>query len=169
MSLFISTTKPMAISSITFPPQQQFSGAPSPPESPTYNHYPQKYRGTNYLQKTPSMSSLQSPPLSLQERRQRNKAASAKYRAKKNHQHGEMRCMISSLTKENDLLLRQLDHVRRENNRLKATCDKLRGKMLAEKMLKKLLNDKEETSINQLKQLEQDIAQDDDEWETYDH
>ncbi|KAI9366634.1 hypothetical protein BD770DRAFT_303181, partial [Pilaira anomala] len=78
---------------------------------------------------------------SLQERRQRNKAASAKYRAKKNHQYGEMRRMISSLTKENDLLLRQLDHVRRDNNRLKATCDKLRGKMLAEKILKKLLND----------------------------
>jgi hypothetical protein len=169
MSLFISTTKPMAISSITFPPQQQFSGAPSPPESPTYNNYSQHYRGGDYLQRSSSMASLQSPPLSLQERRQRNKAASAKYRAKKNHQHGEMRCMISSLTKENDLLLRQLDHVRRENNRLKATCDKLRGKMLAEKMLKKLLNDKEESSINQLKQFEQDIEQDDDECETYNH
>lgn len=155
----------MAISSITFPPQQQFSGAPSPPESPTYNSYPHQYRSADYLQRSSSMGSMQSPPLSLQERRQRNKAASAKYRAKKNHQHGEMRCMITSLTKENDLLLRQLDHVRRENNRLKATCDKLRGKMLAEKMLKKLLNDKEKSSINQSNLLEQD----DDEWEAYDH
>ncbi|KAI8877460.1 hypothetical protein K501DRAFT_148047, partial [Backusella circina FSU 941] len=76
---------------------------------------------------------------SLQERRQRNKAASAKYRAKKNQQQGEMRTLISSLTKENELLQRQVDHVRRENNRLKTTCDQLRGKMLAEKMLKKLL------------------------------
>jgi hypothetical protein len=79
-------------------------------------------------------------PLTLNERRQRNKAASAKYRAKKNQQHGEMRFMISSLTKENDLLQRQLDQAREENRRLKSSCDKLRGKMLAEKMLKKLLN-----------------------------
>lgn len=51
-----------------------------------------------------------------------------------------MRMLISSLTKENDLLQRQLDHVRRDNDKLKATCDKLRGKMMAEKMLKKLLH-----------------------------
>lgn len=143
------------------------SAAPSPPESPTYQnssnqqqqqHYthhqhhnhrhsiPYYYTSNNNslgghgLQRTSSMSSLQAPPLSLQERRQRNKAASAKYRAKKNQQHGEMRSMILSLTKENDLLQRQLDHIRHENGRLKATCDRLRGKMLAEKMLKKLLN-----------------------------
>ncbi|KAG0162658.1 hypothetical protein DFQ28_000925 [Apophysomyces sp. BC1034] len=78
-------------------------------------------------------------PLSLQERRQRNKAASAKYRAKKNQQHGEMRTMIGSLTKENELLQRQLDQIRRENSRLKTTCDRLRGKMMAEKMLKRML------------------------------
>ncbi|GAA5817565.1 hypothetical protein MFLAVUS_011113 [Mucor flavus] len=157
MPLSIPTIKPMAISSITFPTQQQFSTAPSPPQSPTY--YLQ-----HYIPRNPSMNSLQ-PPLSLQERRQRNKAASAKYRAKKNHQYGEMRHLISSLTKENDLLLRQLDHVRRDNNRLKATCDKLRGKMLAEKMLKKLLNDE---NGDQLKKFEQDIEQEE-EWETYDH
>ncbi|KAI7870957.1 hypothetical protein BDF14DRAFT_1715932, partial [Spinellus fusiger] len=84
---------------------------------------------------------------SLQERRQRNKAASAKYRAKKNQQHGEMRSLIDSITKENDLLSRQLDHAQRENSRLKATCDRLRGKMLAEKMLKRLLSqDKQHTN-----------------------
>lgn len=106
------------------------------------------YRNSNSdsgcLSKTTSMSSLQVAPLSLQERRQRNKAASAKYRAKKNQQHGEMRSHILALSKENDLLQRQLDHVRGENNRLKATCDRLRGKMLAEKMLKNLLNGKGE-------------------------
>jgi radical SAM superfamily enzyme YgiQ (UPF0313 family) len=91
------------------------------------------------MSQTDYRSSL--PPLSLQERRQRNKAASAKYRAKKNQQQGEMRTFISSLTKENELLQRQVDHVRRENNRLKTTCDQLRGKMLAEKMLKKLLDE----------------------------
>ncbi|GAN02817.1 hypothetical protein MAM1_0028d02264 [Mucor ambiguus] len=87
-----------------------------------------------------STTSATAPPLTLQERRQRNKAASAKYRAKKNQQHGEMRMLISSLTKENDLLQRQLDHVQRDNEKLKVTCDKLRGKMMAEKMLKKLLH-----------------------------
>ncbi|KAI8646626.1 hypothetical protein BD408DRAFT_319639, partial [Parasitella parasitica] len=63
--------------------------------------------------------------LSIHERRLRNKTASAKYRAKKNQQYGEMRSMISSLTKENELLLRQLDHIQHENSHLKATCDRL--------------------------------------------
>ncbi|ORY96288.1 hypothetical protein BCR43DRAFT_491429 [Syncephalastrum racemosum] len=84
-------------------------------------------------------SEISAPPLSLQERRQRNKAASAKYRAKKNQQHCEMRRVIASLTRENELLQRQLDHVARENRHLKATCDRLRGKMLAERMLQRLL------------------------------
>ncbi|KAI9497832.1 hypothetical protein BDB00DRAFT_752706, partial [Zychaea mexicana] len=85
--------------------------------------------------------SQQSPEatLSLQERRQRNKAASAKYRAKKNQQHGQMRSTIGSLTRDNELLQRQLEHVRQENNQLKATCDQLRGKMMAEKMLKRMM------------------------------
>jgi regulator of replication initiation timing len=77
--------------------------------------------------------------LSLQERRQRNKTASAKYRAKKNQQHHEMRSVIHSLTKENDVLLRQLEQVKSENRQLKYVCDKLRSKMMAEKMLKKML------------------------------
>ncbi|CAO3650582.1 unnamed protein product [Mucor fragilis] len=100
-----------------------------------YNHY-----RTTRSSSISSATSATAPPLTLQERRQRNKAASAKYRAKKNQQHGEMRMLISSLTKENDLLQRQLDHVRRDNEKLKVTCDKLRGKMMAEKMLKKLLH-----------------------------
>jgi hypothetical protein len=103
-----------------------------------------------------SSSVTSSSPLSLQERRQRNKAASAKYRAKKNQQHGEMRVMISTLTKENDLLQRQLEHIRRENERLKATCDKYRGKILAEKMLKKLFN------VSQPDELAKQISSDDD-------
>ncbi|KAI7876839.1 hypothetical protein K492DRAFT_119376, partial [Lichtheimia hyalospora FSU 10163] len=79
---------------------------------------------------------------SLQERRQRNKAASAKYRAKKNQQYSEMRSLIASLTKENELLSRQLEHMRRENSRLKVTCDRLRGKKVAAKILKQLLASK---------------------------
>ncbi|KAK4511444.1 uncharacterized protein ATC70_012659 [Mucor velutinosus] len=100
-----------------------------------YGHY-----RTTRSSSISSATSATAPPLTLKERRQRNKAASAKYRAKKNQQHGEMRMIISSLTKENDLLQRQLDHVRRDNDKLKATCDTLRGKMMAEKMLKKLLH-----------------------------
>lgn len=87
------------------------------------------------------------PSLSLHERRLRNKTASAKYRAKKNQQYGEMRSMISSLTKENELLLRQLDHVQHENGHLKATCDRLRGKIMAQKMLKQYLVDSEQQSL----------------------
>jgi hypothetical protein len=119
-----------------------------------YSHYTTE-AARNYTRPTrsSSISSVTSAngssPLSLQERRQRNKAASAKYRAKKNQQHGEMRTLISSLSKENDLLQRQLDHVRRDNNRLKATCDRLRGKMLAEKMLKKLLSTDEQQEVLQ--------------------
>ncbi|ORZ25503.1 hypothetical protein BCR42DRAFT_298597, partial [Absidia repens] len=80
-----------------------------------------------------------SGPLSLQERRQRNKTASAKYRAKKNQQHQGMRSMIHTMTKENDLLLRQLEQAKSENRQLKSVCDKLRSKMMAEKMFKKML------------------------------
>ncbi|KAI8078101.1 uncharacterized protein B0P05DRAFT_459356, partial [Gilbertella persicaria] len=73
----------------------------------------------------------------LQERRLRNKAASAKYRQKKNQQQNEMRLMIGRLSEQNAVLERQLQELRLENDRLKATTDKLRGKMVAKKMLKK--------------------------------
>ncbi|KAI8881033.1 hypothetical protein K501DRAFT_286571 [Backusella circina FSU 941] len=78
-----------------------------------------------------------SPPLTLQERRLRNKAASAKYRQKKNQQQNEMRMMISRLSEQNAVLERQLQELRLENDRLKATTDKLRGNIVAKKMLKK--------------------------------
>lgn len=77
------------------------------------------------------------PPLTLQERRLRNKAASAKYRQKKNQQQNEMRSMIGRLSEQNAVLERQLQELRLENDRLKATTDRLRGKMVAKKMLKK--------------------------------
>lgn len=107
----------------------------------------------------------QSAPLSLQERRRRNKAASAKYRAKKNQQHGEMRGLIASLTRENELLQRQLENLSHENNRLKATCDRLRGKILAGRMLKKMLSaaadhsasaNGHQPSIQQMQRLEEE-------------
>lgn len=114
-----------------------------------------------------STTSATAPPLTLQERRQRNKAASAKYRAKKNQQHGEMRMLISTLTKENDLLQRQLDHVRRDNDKLKVTCDKLRGKMLAEKMLKKLLHN-ENQQPGDLQDFVDDEDEDEDDMDDFD-
>jgi predicted RNase H-like nuclease (RuvC/YqgF family) len=80
-----------------------------------------------------------SPPLSLQERRQRNKAASAKYRQKKNQQHGDMRNIISHLTEDNALLSRKVDELRRENEMMRATCDQLRGRIVASKMLKRMM------------------------------
>jgi regulator of replication initiation timing len=105
------------------------------------------YQGSEFT-KTPSIPVTY--PLSQHERRQRNKVASAKYRAKKNQQHGDMRSLISSLTKENELLKRQLSHVKRENNRLKGNCDRLRGKLVAEKMLKKFLCQKKHPSDDPL-------------------
>lgn len=76
-------------------------------------------------------------PLTLQERRLRNKAASAKYRQKKNQQQNDMRVMIGRLSEQNAVLERQLQELRLENDRLKTTADKLRGKLVAKKMLKK--------------------------------
>ncbi|KAI8345309.1 hypothetical protein EDC96DRAFT_422622, partial [Choanephora cucurbitarum] len=82
--------------------------------------------------------------LSLHERRLRNKTASAKYRAKKSQQHEEMRTTISILTKENELLMRQFEHARLENSHLKTTCDRLRGRLMAQKMLKQCLIENEQ-------------------------
>ncbi|PKK69635.1 hypothetical protein RhiirC2_623335, partial [Rhizophagus irregularis] len=63
--------------------------------------------------------------LSLQERRERNKIASAKYRAKKHRQNQEMSTTIAELSAENNVLLRQLEEIRSENLELKETIDKL--------------------------------------------
>ncbi|KAL0076190.1 hypothetical protein J3Q64DRAFT_1623648, partial [Phycomyces blakesleeanus] len=72
----------------------------------------------------------------LEERRQRNKAASAKYRQKKNQQQNDMRQMIGRISEQNAVLGRQLQELRLENERLRATADRLRGNMVAKKMLR---------------------------------
>jgi hypothetical protein len=113
----------------------------------THGAFTKHYQGSEFT-KTPSIPVAY--PLSQHERRQRNKVASAKYRAKKSQQYGEMRSLISSLTKENELLKRQLNHVKRENGRLKGSCDRLRGKLVAEKMLKKFLCQKKHPSDDPL-------------------
>ncbi|KAF9902791.1 hypothetical protein EC991_004526 [Linnemannia zychae] len=77
-------------------------------------------------------------PLSTHDRRERNKAASAKYRAKKHHQSGEMRQQITVLQDQNNVLTRQLQESRTENAALKNTIEKLRGRLVAEKVLRRL-------------------------------
>ncbi|KAJ8659879.1 hypothetical protein O0I10_004472 [Lichtheimia ornata] len=78
-----------------------------------------------------------SSPLTLQERRMRNKAASAKYRQKKNQQQYEMRQTICRLTEQKTLLERKLEEYQCENERLRSTVDRLRGKLEAKRMLRR--------------------------------
>ncbi|KAI9489073.1 hypothetical protein BDB00DRAFT_845100 [Zychaea mexicana] len=105
--------------------QQQLGSPPtspedmSPPTSPQFSH---ELHGM--------------APLTLQERRMRNKAASAKYRQKKNQQQNEMRQMICRLSEHNAVLERQLQELRMDNERLRSSADRLRGKMVAKKMLR---------------------------------
>jgi hypothetical protein len=50
-----------------------------------------------------------------------------------------MRSQISALTEQCALLQRQLDDSKRENLALRQACDKLRGKVVAGRMLKRLV------------------------------
>ncbi|CAG8462803.1 7437_t:CDS:1 [Funneliformis caledonium] len=77
-------------------------------------------------------------PLSLQERRERNKIASAKYRAKKHKQNQEMSSTIAELSAENNVLLRQLEEAKSENLELKELVDRLKSKLVEGKILKRL-------------------------------
>ncbi|KAG0308269.1 hypothetical protein BGZ99_001181 [Dissophora globulifera] len=86
----------------------------------------------------PYDSSATAAPLSPSDRRERNKAASAKYRAKKHNQSGEMRSQISTLQDQTNVLSRQLEECRAENASLKNLVEKLKGRLVAEKVLKRL-------------------------------
>ncbi|KAI8583937.1 hypothetical protein K450DRAFT_267942 [Umbelopsis ramanniana AG] len=68
-------------------------------------------------------------PLSLAERRQRNKAASAKYRAKKHAVTAQMSSKIDELTASNAQLQRELDDAHMENRKLKDRCEDLRRQL----------------------------------------
>ncbi|KAI8367099.1 hypothetical protein BD560DRAFT_300117, partial [Blakeslea trispora] len=87
--------------------------------------------------------------LNLQERRQRNKAASAKYRQKKNMQQHEMRIMIQQLSERNAVLERQMRELREENHKLRTTTDKLRGRCVAKKMLRQWIEKREASNHHQ--------------------
>ncbi|CAG8510253.1 5316_t:CDS:1 [Ambispora gerdemannii] len=84
-------------------------------------------------------------PLTLHERRERNKVASAKYRAKKHKQTQEMSTQIaelnsriSALTAENGLLCRQVQELKNENIDLKGIVDDLKSQLVEDKILKRL-------------------------------
>ncbi|RUS27109.1 hypothetical protein BC938DRAFT_483704 [Jimgerdemannia flammicorona] len=102
-------------------------------------HPPSPTDTTSTNSPPPSSPGPNQPPLTLAERRHRNKTASAKYRAKKHSQQTEMRSQISALTEQCALLQRQLDDSKRENLALRQACDKLRGKVVAGRMLKRLV------------------------------
>ncbi|CEG63290.1 hypothetical protein RMATCC62417_00459 [Rhizopus microsporus] len=134
--------KPMAISTLTSndTPLACLDDAPS--LSPS--SLSQSGSGSDYFSETtnkslPPLLFDSIPDVTLHERRLRNKTASAKYRAKKNRQYNEMRVTVHRLTKENELLLHQVNILHKENRQLKITLDKFRGRMIAQKMLKQYL------------------------------
>nr|CAG8505057.1 5638_t:CDS:2 [Entrophospora candida] len=91
------------------------------------------------LQTPNNINDLMMMPLSLQERRERNKVASAKYRAKKHKQNVEMNFAINELKQENNTLKRQVDELKLENHDLKDLIDKLKSKLVEGKILKQKL------------------------------
>ncbi|CAO3639911.1 unnamed protein product [Mucor hiemalis] len=110
----------------------------SPPPSPHSIDYSHNANSSHhrYYGDDDDQSMKNNYNISVQERRQRNKAASAKYRLKKNIQQHEMRNMINRLSERNAILERQLRDVQHENQRLRTTADKLRGKYVAKTLLR---------------------------------
>ncbi|CAG8486677.1 3631_t:CDS:2 [Cetraspora pellucida] len=120
----------------TIPRVQSFHGYPSTPSSPTPITPIQLDDQNSYMQTLATSGTV--TPLSLSERRERNKVASAKYRAKKHKQNQEMSSQINELIAENNVLTRQLEEMRAENNELKELVDKLKSKLVEGKILKRL-------------------------------
>ncbi|KAI7870264.1 hypothetical protein BDF14DRAFT_1776530 [Spinellus fusiger] len=130
----------------TTPEEDAFNSPPSSPSS-----YGSFDLSRGHEDSTCIVSAL-GVPLTLEERRQRNKAASAKYRQKKNQQQNDMRQMISRISEQNAMLGRQLQELRLENERLRATTDRLRGNMVAKKMLKQWIGRHKEQDMSSQKQ-----------------
>ncbi|OAD78899.1 basic-leucine zipper transcription factor [Phycomyces blakesleeanus NRRL 1555(-)] len=144
----------IALQSPPTTPEERRIASTSPPSSP---HSFSSGLSSVSLSLVPHRSSISSistdlssvaPILTLQERRLRNKTASAKYRQKKNQQQNEMRQMIGCLSEQNAVLERQLQELRTENERLKAITDRLRGKIVAKKMLKQWMGRQKELPQN---------------------
>lgn len=131
----------------TSPEHDQFIN--SPPSSPhSFDFSPSSSSSQHYYREEDDQSvSNQTGTTTLQERRQRNKAASAKYRQKKNIQQNEMRNMINQISERNAILERQLREVRGENQKLRADADKLRGKCVAKKLLRQWMDRQKQGSF----------------------
>ncbi|RCI05942.1 hypothetical protein CU098_011703 [Rhizopus stolonifer] len=74
---------------------------------------------------------------SLSDRRERNKAASAKYRTKKNMEYHGMKNTIQEITARNELLKAQLEELHKENEELRLISDKMKGFLMADQWLQK--------------------------------
>ncbi|KAF9178627.1 hypothetical protein BGZ51_007611 [Haplosporangium sp. Z 767] len=162
----------------TLPPL--IGNAPLSPQSPIDSglHYPtqssSREERRHYRTESP-MSSSSPPPLSpsststpsssgttalsANDRRERNKAASAKYRAKKHSQSGEMRQQITVLHDQNNVLTRQLEESRAENASLKSLVEKLKGRLVAEKVLKRLREVGREKKQKNKKRRRRDVSE----------
>ncbi|EIE83830.1 hypothetical protein RO3G_08535 [Rhizopus delemar RA 99-880] len=91
----------------------------TPPLSPSSSYHERPFHGE----------------LSLTDRRERNKAASARYRIKKNTQYHEMKKTIQEITARNQVLETQLQELHNENQKLKSATDRLRSRLMAKKLL----------------------------------
>ncbi|CAG8512908.1 12747_t:CDS:1 [Ambispora leptoticha] len=125
------------------------SSAPNSAVTPTQQQPPSPlFYGASPTTPSPrAQEELNDPlsPLTLHERRERNKVASAKYRAKKHKQTQEMSTQIaelnsriSALTAENGLLCRQVQELKSENIELKNIVDDLKSQLVEDKILKRL-------------------------------
>ncbi|CEG79027.1 hypothetical protein RMATCC62417_13548 [Rhizopus microsporus] len=99
-----------------------------------------------------------STDFTLDERKERNKAASARYRVKKNAQYHEMKHTIQEITTRNKILETQIKELKEENKRLRSTTDKLRSQLVANKMLNKWIKNHHNNGF----MMDMDSFQDDD-------
>ncbi|KAI7896600.1 uncharacterized protein EV154DRAFT_491546 [Mucor mucedo] len=189
MKSVIPQRKQMSISSITckqtqhqpklqcnyYQDTQPIRAIRSPPTSPEHEHFinsppssphsfdfspPSSLSHHYYRDEDDQSISNRNGTATLQERRQRNKAASAKYRQKKNIQQNEMRDMINQISERNATLERQLREVRLENQKLRADADRLRGKCVAKKLLRQWMDRQKQGSFDTVSH--HDLLSDDD-------
>ncbi|GAB5587505.1 hypothetical protein Unana1_02405 [Umbelopsis nana] len=130
-------------SSIDSPTSYSSASCVSPPQFEMHmSRYPNSMDSRNHRTQSltdPSSSSSGSnnshangrtssqEPMSLDERRKRNKAASAKYRAKKQIQISQMSNEINLLTEENSMLQKRLKQVCEDNDILRSKIIAMEG------------------------------------------
>ncbi|CAO3662761.1 unnamed protein product [Umbelopsis vinacea] len=134
-----SADSPTSSSSTSYvsPPQYEYQLPRYPSSKYTTNDFIQRNMHRQISPTDPNSSSSGSnhsslsqsqESMSLDERRKRNKAASAKYRAKKQIQISQMSKKINSLTEENNLLQERLQQVCDDNNHLRAKVQAMQGR-----------------------------------------